>query len=78
MLSARASDESRIEGLDAGADDYLVKPFAARELLARINSNLQMARLRREMIANTQLANERFLLAEQAADGFLYDWNLAH
>jgi signal transduction histidine kinase/DNA-binding response OmpR family regulator len=48
LLSARAGEESRVEGLDAGADDYLTKPFSARELLARVSANLQMARLRRE------------------------------
>ena len=47
LVSARAGDEARIEGLDAGADDYLVKPFSARELLARVRSNLEMARVRR-------------------------------
>ena len=35
LLSARAGEESRVEGLQAGADDYIVKPFSARELLAR-------------------------------------------
>jgi PAS domain S-box-containing protein len=48
LLSARAGEESRIEGLDAGADDYLVKPFSARELLARVGSHLAMAKVRRE------------------------------
>jgi PAS domain S-box-containing protein len=48
MLSARAGEESRVEGMEAGADDYLVKPFSARELLARVSAHLQMARLRRE------------------------------
>ena len=36
LLSARAGEESRIEGLHRGADDYLVKPFTARELVARV------------------------------------------
>ena len=36
LLSARAGEESRVEGMQAGADDYLVKPFSARELLARV------------------------------------------
>ena len=48
LLSARAGEESRVEGLQAGADDYLVKPFAARELLARVEAHLKMSRLRRD------------------------------
>lgn len=48
MLSARAGEESRVEGLQAGADDYLVKPFTARELMARVEAHVKMARLRRE------------------------------
>ena len=48
LLSARAGEEARIEGLDAGADDYLVKPFSARELVACIASQLRMSRLRSE------------------------------
>ena len=48
MLSARAGDEARIEGIEAGADDYLVKPFSARELVARIRMHLQLRELRIE------------------------------
>jgi PAS domain S-box-containing protein len=48
MLSARAGEESRIEGLDAGADDYLVKPFSARELVARVGSQITLARTREQ------------------------------
>ena len=48
MLSARAGEESRIEGMAAGVDDYLAKPFSAVELLARVGARLQLARLRRE------------------------------
>jgi len=47
MLSARAGEEARIEGVEAGADDYLIKPFTARELLARVEAQLKMARLRK-------------------------------
>ncbi|MGC4892351.1 SpoIIE family protein phosphatase [Micromonospora sp. DT31] len=46
LLSARAGQEASIEGLDAGADDYLVKPFPAAELLARVRTNVELARLR--------------------------------
>ncbi|MUG99980.1 response regulator [Scytonema sp. UIC 10036] len=46
LLSARAGEESRVEGLEAGADDYLIKPFSARELLARVEANLKMAQMR--------------------------------
>ena len=48
LLSARAGEESRVEGLEADADDYLVKPFAARELMARVAAHVKMANLRRE------------------------------
>lgn len=59
LLSARAGEESRVEGLRAGADDYLVKPFSARELLVRISSRLEIARLRRAAAeAERRLRNE--------------------
>ncbi len=54
LLSARAGEESRVEGLEAGADDYLVKPFAAKELLARVRSHLEGARLRQAAEAERQ------------------------
>jgi len=43
MLTARAEENSKILGLDSGADDYVTKPFSARELLARINAVLRRA-----------------------------------
>ncbi|GAA4755889.1 ATP-binding protein [Flavisolibacter ginsenosidimutans] len=46
LLSARAGEEATIEGLQTGADDYLVKPFSARELLSRIDSNIKIAQSR--------------------------------
>ncbi|HEY9671756.1 MAG TPA: PAS domain S-box protein, partial [Waterburya sp.] len=50
LLSARAGEKSRIEGLEAGADDYLIKPFCARELLARVRTNLELVQLRQETV----------------------------
>jgi signal transduction histidine kinase/DNA-binding response OmpR family regulator len=47
LLSARAGEEARISGLTAGADDYLVKPFGARELMARVETHIQMMNVRR-------------------------------
>src|SRR4029453_1040254 len=47
LVSARAGEESRVEGLQADADDYLVKPFTSRELLARVATHVKMAHLRR-------------------------------
>ncbi|QPM90510.1 Sensor histidine kinase RcsC [Pseudooceanicola algae] len=48
LLSARAGEEAQADGLRAGADDYLVKPFQAMDLLARVHSNLDLGRVRRE------------------------------
>ncbi|MDV7402460.1 response regulator, partial [Arthrospira platensis SPKY1] len=49
MLTARGQIDDRVQGLDAGADDYLVKPFALAELLARMRTLL-----RRSQTANTK------------------------
>ena len=48
FLSARAGEEARVEGIAAGADDYLVKPFTANELRARVGTHTRMGRMRRE------------------------------
>ena len=60
MLSARAGEEARVEGLELGADDYLTKPFSSRELLARVNANLEMARLRRDATRDLLESEARF------------------
>ena len=52
MLTARDTVENRVEGLDSGADDYLVKPFASIELLARLRS---LGRRRTDELAETKL-----------------------
>jgi signal transduction histidine kinase len=57
LLSARAGEEAAIEGLDAGSDDYLVKPFTARELLVRVRAHIELARMRRAWILELEHAN---------------------
>lgn len=44
FLSARAGEEARVEGLAAGADDYIAKPFSAKELLARVSARIELSR----------------------------------
>ena len=71
LVSARAGEEARVEGLEAGADDYLVKPFSARELVARVNGQLEMARVRREAVDREQAARVQAEQANRAKDEFL-------
>ena len=78
MLSARAGEESRVEGMGAGADDYLVKPFSARELLARVEAHLSLQRLRREseqavldLMRREQKARASAEVANRIKDDFL-------
>jgi signal transduction histidine kinase len=71
MLSARAGEESRIEGLSAGADDYLVKPFSARELLARVRVHVTLAQLRRKLLERAVGAQSAAEDATRAKDEFL-------
>ena len=54
MLSARAGEEATVEGLHAGADDYLVKPFSAREVLTRVEARLEITRTRAESERRTR------------------------
>ncbi|MGH7112073.1 MAG: PAS domain S-box protein, partial [Stellaceae bacterium] len=80
LLSARAGEDESVEGLNAGADDYLVKPFSARELLARVAANLEMARLRRTTRQSLRQASEETAdILESIDDAFFAvdgDWRL--
>jgi signal transduction histidine kinase len=71
LLSARAGEESRIEGLQTGADDYLVKPFSARELIARVQVHLTLADLRRRLLERAVEARNAAEAATRAKDEFL-------
>ena len=78
LLSARAGEESRVEGLGAGADDYLVKPFSARELLARVEAHLSLQRERKrseekleELMALEKKARISAEVANRIKDDFL-------
>jgi len=75
MLSARAGEEGTVEGLEAGAEDYIVKPFTARELLARVRSNLELDRARR---ASRALEEHQRLLdqAQRLAGVGSWEYNL--
>ena len=59
LLSARAGEEATAEGLGAGANDYIVKPFSARDLLVRIGSKLAVAEVAREAHAIEEAARKR-------------------
>ncbi len=72
LLSARAGEESRVEGLDAGADDYLIKPFSARELRARVEAHLSLARMRRQVEQEMQLRNEALERANADLEQFAF------
>ena len=73
MVSARAGEEGTIEGLEAGADDYLVKPFSARELLARVRANLELERVRR---TRDQLQTSRAMLDQAQRLARVGSWEI--
>ncbi|MGY1638234.1 SpoIIE family protein phosphatase [Geodermatophilus sp. SYSU D00742] len=65
LLSARAGEEAAVEGLAAGADDYLVKPFSTQELVARVDAHLHLGRARRA-------AEERFTAIADLAPALIW------
>lgn len=78
LLSARAGEEARVEGMGAGADDYLVKPFSARELMVRVEAHLHLQRERKQsqqkleqLMALEQKARASAELANRVKDEFL-------
>ncbi len=58
MLSARAGEESRVDGLQVGADDYLPKPFSAKELIARVTTHLELGRMRNQAESASRAKDE--------------------
>lgn len=64
MLTACAGLESRIEGFENGADDYLIKPFSSREVLARVNAHLQFVE-RQKIFAENEILRQKNLQAEK-------------
>ncbi|MBA2954814.1 SpoIIE family protein phosphatase [Nocardioides sp. MAH-18] len=73
MLSARAGEEGTLEGLEAGANDYLVKPFSGRELLARVRVNLE---LDREQRVRQALERSEELLAQAQRLAQIGSWEI--
>ncbi|WP_460711494.1 hybrid sensor histidine kinase/response regulator [Lysobacter terrae] len=60
LLSARAGEDAIVAGMETGADDYLVKPFSARELISRVGTHLELSRMRRAAVeAARELADTR-------------------
>ena len=73
VLSARAGPEAATEGLESGADDYLIKPFAPAELRARVRANLELDRTRR---AGEELERSRALLDQAQRLARVGSWEL--
>jgi PAS domain S-box-containing protein len=76
FLSARAGEEARIEGLDVGADDYLIKPFSARELITRVDTHIRLSRTRRAASEQIKVSEERLRIAIDEAGMGTWDLDL--
>ncbi|HVX38528.1 MAG TPA: ATP-binding protein, partial [Gemmatimonadaceae bacterium] len=71
LLSARAGEEARVDALASGTDDYLEKPFSARELVARVRAHLALAAVRARAAAEAERAREIAEDANRAKSAFL-------
>ncbi len=89
MLSARAGEEARSEGMEAGADDYLIKPFTARELMARVGAHISMHKMRSQLTAREHelrlkaeaVQKQYRMILESISEGFVFldhDWNIQY
>jgi len=58
LLSARAGEDAALEGIDAGADDYIIKPFSGKAFLARVRSSIALAKMRKEAADKLAEANK--------------------
>ena len=78
LLSARAGQEAAIEGLEAGADDYLIKPFSAREVEARVASHLELAGLRQATARQASELDAIFNAMTDAVIIYMHDGTVVH
>ncbi|TFZ06350.1 response regulator [Ramlibacter henchirensis] len=82
MISANAAEDARVRALEAGADDFLVKPFHARELLARVSGTMRLTQVRRDAMQREQeLRAEVENVLESIAEGFVAvdaDWRFTY
>jgi PAS domain S-box-containing protein len=72
LLSARAGEQAKIDALGAGADDYIVKPFTARELVARVDAHLKIASVRGEAMESLRASEERYRAFVTATSDIVY------
>ena len=68
LLSARAGEESRVEGIAAGADDYLIKPFSARELAARVETHLKLSGIRTDAESRIRQRKQELRILQSVGD----------